>query len=278
MTKLLIYSDLHLEKSDFHADRAAVEAADIVVLAGDIHEGAAGVAWARNSFASKPIVYVAGNHEFFGAAQEWNRTLDELRESARIQDVHFLEDSAIEIASTRFLGCTLWTDFAYHGADRVDELRHQADNQFADYLAIRADANIHTGLLTTTLSISRHQESLAWLRQELAASDPRNTVVITHHFPHQKSCPSRYATAPMTAAYGSNIEPELIARAGLWIHGHVHHNVNYLVEGEGRSARVVANPRGYGPTPRYPQYENPDFSDRYLVEQLPDGSWRPVTW
>ncbi len=278
MTKLLVYSDLHLEVTDFSPDSAAVEAADVVVLAGDIHQGAAGVVWARRRFVAKPVVYVAGNHEFFGAAQEWDRTLDDLRESARVHDVHFLEDSSAQIAGTLFAGCTLWTDFAYHGVDRVDELRHQADNQFADYRAIRADANIHSGLLTTALSTLRHQESLAWLRQVLAGSDPSNTVVVTHHFPHHRSCPPRFATEPMTAAYGSNIDPELTARAGLWIHGHVHHNVNYSVDGGGRSARVVANPRGYGPTPRYPQYENPDFSDGYLVEQLPDGSWRPVTW
>lgn len=276
MKKLLVYSDLHLEVSDFQPDSAAVEAADVVVLAGDIHQGIAGIEWARRRIATKPIVYVAGNHEFFGASQEWDRTLDDLRESARVHDVHFLENASVSVGGTVFLGCTLWTDFAYHGSSRVDELRLQADSQFADYRVIKADANIHTGLLTSALSIARHQESLAWLR-ELEISDPTSTVVVTHHFPHSKSCPPRFAAAPMTAAYGSKLDPDLIARAGLWIHGHVHHSVDYSVEGEGRQARVISNPMGYGPTPRYPQYENPSFNAGYLVEQLQDGSWRQAT-
>lgn len=276
MIKLLVYSDLHLEVSDFEPDNAAVKAADVVVLAGDIHQGVAGVVWARETFAQKPVVYVAGNHEFFGVRQEWDRTLDELRESARVHDVHFLENSAVEIAGASFAGCTLWTDFAYFGADRVEGLRQLADNQFADYRAIAAESNIHTGLLTTDLSISRHQDSVAWLRRELAVSDPVNTVVVTHHFPHHKSCPPRFATSPMTAAYGSNLDTDLIARTGLWIHGHVHHSVDYAVGSGSRQARVISNPMGYGPTPRYPQYENPNFSAGFLMEQLSDSSWKPM--
>ncbi len=274
MTKLLIYSDLHLEVSDFQPDRAAVEAADVVVLAGDVHQGALGIAWARETFAAKPIVYVAGNHEFFGASQEWDRTLDDLRNSARVHDVHFLENSAARILNTRFLGCTLWTDFSYFGQKFVAELRQQADSAFPDYRSISADANIHTGLLTTALTISRHQVSLAWLRRELAISDPSGTVVVSHHFPHPKSCPPRFAAAPMTAAYGSNLNTDLIVQAGLWIHGHVHHSVDYSVESGGRSVRVISNPMGYGPTPRYPQFENLNFKAGFLMEQLPDGSWR----
>lgn len=276
MIKLLVYSDLHLEVSYFQPDYAAVKAADVVVLAGDIHQGVAGVVWARNTFLHKPVVYVAGNHEFFGVRQEWDRTLDELREAACIHDVHFLENSSVEIAGALFAGCTLWTDFAYFGADRVYEVRQQAESQFADYRAIAAESNIHTRRLTTDLSISRHQGSVAWLQRQLALSDPASTVVVTHHFPHHRSCPPRYATAPMTAAYGSNLETELITRAGLWIHGHVHHCVDYAVESEGRRARVISNPMGYGPTRRYPQYENPNFNAGFLMEQLPDRSWKPM--
>ena len=81
----------------------------------------------------------------------------------------------------------------------------------------------------------------------------------------------------MTAAYGNNLSPELIAQAGLWIHGHVHHSVDYAVESGGRQARIISNPMGYGPTPRYPQYENPNFNTGLLVERVPDGSWGLVT-
>jgi predicted phosphodiesterase len=38
---------------------------DVVVLAGDVHVGPKGCAWAQTQFPAKPIVYVLGNHEFY---------------------------------------------------------------------------------------------------------------------------------------------------------------------------------------------------------------------
>lgn len=63
--KLLVLSDLHVEFAPFVPDPAAVEAADVVVLAGDVSNGVKGIAWARQAFADKPVVYVVGNHEFY---------------------------------------------------------------------------------------------------------------------------------------------------------------------------------------------------------------------
>src|SRR3989442_5778678 len=107
--KLLVLSDLHLEFAAFELDRTAAEAADVVVLAGYIHQGTEGIGWARQTFPDKPIVYVAGNHEFYG--HHWTRLLDELRLQAGAHGVHFLENESITVQGIRFLGCSLWTDF-----------------------------------------------------------------------------------------------------------------------------------------------------------------------
>jgi hypothetical protein len=61
--KVRILSDLHLEFQDWKPPKVD---ADVVVLAGDIHVGARGVDWARRSFPLSPVVYVPGNHEFYG--------------------------------------------------------------------------------------------------------------------------------------------------------------------------------------------------------------------
>ena len=45
---------------------------------------------------------------------------------------------------------------------------------------------------------------------------------------------------PASAAYASNLQ-SLFGRMQLWIHGHVHHSRDYLVDG----TRVLCNPRGY---------------------------------
>ena len=77
--KLHILSDLHLEFSSF--EPLATDA-EIIVLAGDIGKGAKGVYWARSVFPDKPILYVPGNHEFYGTQRA--ETLSLLRISASI--------------------------------------------------------------------------------------------------------------------------------------------------------------------------------------------------
>jgi predicted phosphodiesterase len=65
--KILVLSDLHLSHQSFAVvmDGARIDAqADVVVLAGDIDDGLGGFRWAREAFPDKPIVMVAGNHEF----------------------------------------------------------------------------------------------------------------------------------------------------------------------------------------------------------------------
>lgn len=81
--KLLILSDLHLDVAPMaleHEGRRIDRDADLVVLAGDIDEGTRGLRWARASFPDKPIVYVAGNHEFYG--RHWRAHLDVMRQKA----------------------------------------------------------------------------------------------------------------------------------------------------------------------------------------------------
>jgi len=111
--KLLVLSDLHLEFAPFVPEPAAVAAADVVVLAGDISPGTKAIAWARQAFPGKPVVYVAGNHEFYRC--DWDKLPGALREEAKKHDVHFLENEAVTIEGVRFVGATLWTDFALFG-------------------------------------------------------------------------------------------------------------------------------------------------------------------
>lgn len=260
--KLLILSDLHVEFSPFVPDPAATAAADVIVLAGDIHIGSQAVRWARKIFADKPVVLVAGNHEFYDG--HWERTLDELREAAQREQVHFLENDAVSIAGVQFLGATLWTDFEYFGADTVPQAMAEARRFLADYSSIRG--------CTPDATIERHRASRAWLEAELAQPGaPQDRVVVSHHYPRKSSTPPQYQGDLTTAAFGSELPAELLGKAGLWIHGHTHSSAQYHV---GR-CRVVCNPRGY-PRSRYSgEYENREFDPRRLVGQTSHGCWTP---
>lgn len=104
--KLYVLSDLHLEFSTFEPFKTD---ADVVVLAGDIGKGTSGIEWARNAFPDKEIVYVPGNHEFYGTQRP--ETLAGMRIAAQKNGVHLLDKDELVIGNVHFLGCTLWTDF-----------------------------------------------------------------------------------------------------------------------------------------------------------------------
>ena len=229
--KLLVLSDLHLEFADFEPHAKAVAAADVVVLAGDIRQGTQGIPWARKTFPHKPVIYVAGNHEFYGL--HWNKLLDELRKEAALHDIHFLENDSVSIDGIRFLGTTLWTDFDFFGRTRRSQSMRAAEEALNDYDCISAGVppaeesgayerkerlsvtmgpgREYINRLTAAHTLLRHRESLAWLESKLSKSDRDKTVVVTHHYPHQNSNPPQYADDGLTPAFGSKLPTEVFA-------------------------------------------------------------------
>src|SRR5881227_2858047 len=111
--RLHVLSDLHLERG---IGDVPVAEADVVVLAGDISTGTRGVEWARSWAADRPLIYVAGNHEFYGHSMP--RLIEQLRSAAAGSSVHVLEDEQLILDGVRFLGCTLWSDFDFDGPER----------------------------------------------------------------------------------------------------------------------------------------------------------------
>jgi Icc-related predicted phosphoesterase len=266
--KLIIYSDIHLERQRFTPGLAA-QFADAVVLAGDIGEGTDGLVWARSAFPDKPIVMVLGNHEFFGG-QDFDACVVEAKCKAAELDIHLLECGEVAIGGVRFLGATLWTDFELFGpdADGLQWLNQEAQASIKDYssgqIKVTPEAGSGRGSsdsLTPEATIQRHWASRKWLEEALAAGDPAKTVVVTHHCPNKQSIPSQFRTgdaSKFSPVYASDLS-YLGGRAALWIHGHVHESCNYDMQG----TRVVCNPMGYCSKELGPQ--NPAFTD-LLIE------------
>lgn len=281
--KLLVLSDLHVEFAVFTPEFEATNEADVVVLAGDIHQGVKGMLWARQTFPDKPIVYVAGNHEFYG--HHWDLLVSELRAQAKQHQIHFLENDSISIEGIRFLGASLWTDFAYFGASKQSQMMRLAQRGLNDFRLIQAyplnervdgktnatqepfDSGFQIrAKLTPEHTVVRHQNSLAWLQSELEKGDPEKTVVVTHHYPNKLSTAEKWVNDPITAAFGSELNPNLLMHAKLWIHGHTHHSCDYEIKKVERSVRVVCNPRGYPQSRLQNTFENSSFNPGLLVE------------
>jgi len=228
--RIRVLSDLHLEAWPFAPPPAD---ADVVVLAGDIHNGVAGIEWAKSRFAA-PVLYVAGNHESYEG--EFHATRAALRDAAAGSAVQILDCDEAVIGGVRFLGCTLWTDFALAGEAGRRLALGKYLGWLVDYRAIRW----RDRAFAPDDSVALHAAHRAWLASRLMRPFPGTTVVITHHVPHPGSIAPRFATHPLNPAFVSNLE-DLMGRAALWIHGHTHHAFDYVVRG----TRVVANARGY---------------------------------
>ena len=106
--KLNILSDLHLGQGELAPPATD---ADLVVLAGDVARPAEALAWAGRL--DKPVLYVAGNHEFYGGSLAGAAArLEQLSTGTRVT---ILDRRRVLIGNVRFLGCTLWTDFLLFG-------------------------------------------------------------------------------------------------------------------------------------------------------------------
>jgi predicted phosphodiesterase len=249
--KIRIHSDLHLEFLDWAPP--AVEA-DVVVLAGDIHKGACGIEWARRRFPNNPVIYVPGNHEFYGG--ELHDVLTALRNQARRFDVELLDGTQLNLGGVRFLGATLWTDFALFGSTPTELARAMTDARFLmnDFRLIRYGQR---GLLSPEQVREIHLEQLQWLKSRLAEPFEGPSVVVTHHLPHPGSIRPKYDGDRLNAAFASDLSHVFGPPISVWIHGHTHDSCDYVATG----TRVICNPRGY-----LPQEPNPDFDPRLCVE------------
>lgn len=230
--RLHVLSDLHLEFAAFAPPEVD---ADVVILAGDTHVGCEGIAWAAATFGERPVVYVAGNHEFYGQALP--RHLNRMKSAARGTNVHVLDRGVLELGGARILACTLWTDFALDGDPRA--ARVLAGEILWDYREITVlPTRRH---LRPADTARRHHIARRWLKSELAR-DGSPTVVVTHHAPSRRSVSPEEDDQPYTPAYASDLD-ELITGSGaaLWIHGHTHLPRDYRLG----TTRVVSNPRGY---------------------------------
>src|SRR4051794_28200811 len=101
--KLNILSDLHLSQGDLATPGSD---ADLVILAGDIGRPGRAIGWA--SRIARPVLYVPGNHEFYGGSIEG--TAAELKRLAAGTSIRVLDCEQAVIGGVRFLGATLWTD------------------------------------------------------------------------------------------------------------------------------------------------------------------------
>lgn len=255
-----LFSDLHLEFEQWPRPVGQLPNAEVCVVPGDILNGCATAInyLGREIAPAMPVVFVPGNHEFYGDSVlegiAWGRTAAEEYPGR----MHFLENDSVVIGGVRFLGCTLWTDYAVESSDPQDTsfAMTVAEQQLNDHRQIAWRRLPAYEGFPPKCALGLHRRGRAWLERKLAEPHDGPTVVVTHHAPHRGSIHPRFKGSTINACFASDLT-ELIEerQPELWVHGHMHDSFDYRVE----ATRVVCNPKGY-------HSENPVFNPQLILE------------
>jgi hypothetical protein len=270
--KIQLLSDLHLEVHPHFRPQPAPDA-QLLVLAGDIGSYQSGSLLEGQDFGLErfspklgwpvPVLYVPGNHEYDNL--DFDTAHARLRASCERLGITWLEREVWTTGNVRFIGTTLWADFdalitdgdrtAGDAAARVQKKREKAFRAANYYL--QKTSSIRDG--EPMLAPQWREQALVcehWLRRELAAPFDGTTVVVTHFAPSLHSADPRYGRTPGTAGFCNSLD-ELLPLAQLWLHGHLHHQQDYVAAG----CRVAANTFGYAA-----RGEQQGFREQLVIE------------
>lgn len=259
--RLQFFSDLHLERHPNFMPKAA-EDVDVLVLAGDIGSYQSGSLLKERDFGLsrfspsvsgapwRRVLYVPGNHEF--DSLEFDEGLARLKRICCDLGIEWLDREVINIEGVRFVGTTLWSDFeALASSEKTETRRLQAREKAfrAANFYLRKNTTLKDGMPMLAEGVRELAlDCQDWLRLMLSMPHDGKTVVVTHFAPSLRSADPRYGLTPGTAGFCNSLD-DLLPRADLWIHGHLHCFNDYVVEGLDLGGpwkcRVVANPLGY---------------------------------
>ncbi|WP_338048980.1 metallophosphoesterase [Paracoccus salipaludis] len=165
---------------------------------------------------------IPGNHDYHG----WRLDDDDgLAAIAAQAGVNFAQKQVIDIGASRFLCCTLWTDFAL--MDDVPGAMMSALLTMPDYRQITFGPE-HRPLKPGDL-LKLHMDHLAWLEAQLREPFAGPTFVITHHAPHRAVAGSLYSASP---AFASNLDSFIRHyQPDAWLFGHTHRRLETWIGG-----------------------------------------------
>lgn len=242
--KISLYTDLHLE---FNPKKIKVkDNVDVIVLAGDICN-LTDLRPIQNLLldVSKPVLYVAGNHEYYNHARIPMSVLDDkvrMFLSCHLPNVHYLCNESIVINDVTFYGGTMWTDLNKSNPNVMEAVNHAMN----DYWYIFTEE----GKLTPTDTIGLHNKFIEGLKNTITNKTTDKLVVVSHHAPIYVSN-HRFEFDNISYAYFSTKAESIILdnNIDLWLHGHTHQSYEMMVG----NTKVVANAHGYPSYDRLPE-------------------------
>ena len=245
--KLHVMSDLHLDHyrgvpfkptCPDESERVLVLAGDVIGLTSQNYKTA--LAWFTDVVARyKNVIYVVGNHEYYGTSWEGahHERTDLEMEVLMATGKQLLvseEFDIFQIEDQRFLCGAMWIPEPARGTPNINDV-----NCIKRY---------------KPEVFRRHKTFCNGLNANLKWSD----IVVTHHMPSNQSVAPQYYGDIYNAWF---VAPELeksidAVQPRLWIHGHTHSSFDYYR----KATRVLCNPRGY------PNEKSTTFEHLLLVD------------
>lgn len=240
--KIRLLSDLHHEffrsKSMYTETFMEYKGEDVLVLAGDIAVGANNVVHTIDKFLEMgfpKIVFVPGNHEFYGTSiEKFNQELDliisDKKYWGRVYAFTNPNDNVAVIDGVAFFGGTLWTNF------REDDIAMMAcGSRINDF------RTIHN--FTAKNAQARFYNDLDAIDFAYNEYNGYKKVIVTHFLPTVECINEKYRGPDLLNYYFANDLTEYISGLSdtTWLFGHTHDPVNITIG----DTRLIANPHGY---------------------------------
>ncbi len=231
--------------------------ADLIILAGDIDTGTKGVEWAisESDRLKKSIVYVPGNHEFYG--HEYFSMSADISSLCKGSAVHCLNPGVYIQDDLRIIGATLWTDYKADISVPQDLAMYYVKKALADHRKITFKSKNNFRKFLPDDAWALHIKELSFIEQQLEIPFSGKTVVVSHHGPHPICQHPCYPVTEISSAFHSDLSRVIEQYAvDVWVYGHTHANLDSVVF----DTRIISNQAGY------PGENVSDFDARFTVE------------
>lgn len=240
--QIFLASDLHHEICGINGPVKAPDGAEIVVIAGDLMDMPRALETCGQT-ADKtglPVIFTAGNHEYYGRDYQ---SMTELASLYEHENVYILINKAVVINGIRFLGTPLWTNFLAFGEETQDLFMRIAEQNINDFRMISQNKK----RITAAVMLEWHNEARNFLETELQKPFDGKTVVITHFPPSHSLCHERFKNSELSPYFNAACD-DLIAKykPTAWFYGHTHAAVEIELYG----VPLYCNQGGYPGEPK----------------------------
>lgn len=223
---VLVVADLHLDawmregRDPFALVAPIISHVDALIIAGDLannpmYQWPRALARIGRLIDPGRVWIIPGNHDYWNFHLQGDAALADLVTQA---GMNFAQKRIVDIGSSRFLCCTLWTDFALTG-DR-DAAEHRARMTMPDFARIRRETDMASGAIRPEDTIAIHEDHLDWLTQAMSKPWDGQRIVVTHHAPSPATV---QPLSGISAAFASNMDGWIGKhQPDFWIFGHTH--------------------------------------------------------